>query len=310
MAIRRKGNAWQVDISDGRSRRIRQAARTETEARELEAALRERVRRQRLGLPIAYTLDDALARWLREYSPRLKAHQSYLSCARNLRPYLAGRRLDQVADVASDLRRKYRASPATINRRLALLRRIARLAYTEWGWLDKPLWQRVRLLPERNARHIYLLPHEIERLALACRHLGAASAVLLAGYTGLRQGELLRLDLDSYRDGWLYIGIDTKTGRPRAVPVPEQARDIAEELPLPVSKMTLVRRFAEARQATGLTHVRFHDLRHSYASLLAAAGVPLKTVGELLGHASVATTNRYAHLAAEHLAEAVKKLVR
>lgn len=50
------------------------------------------------------------------------------------------------------------------------------------------------------------------------------------------------------------------------------------------------------RDQTGLGEVRVHDMRHSFASLAVSAGVPLKTIGGLLGHSSVTTTNRYAHL--------------
>ena len=63
-----------------------------------------------------------------------------------------------------------------------------------------------------------------------------------------------------------------------------------------------------ARDATGLRHVRFHDLRHTYASWLVQAGVPLHTVGTLLGHSSPAMTARYAHLAPDTLAAAVATL--
>lgn len=55
------------------------------------------------------------------------------------------------------------------------------------------------------------------------------------------------------------------------------------------------RQFAPALAAAGIAPARLHDLRHSYASWLVQAGVPLQAVGDLLGHASLATTMRYAH---------------
>lgn len=63
-----------------------------------------------------------------------------------------------------------------------------------------------------------------------------------------------------------------------------------------------------ARQAIGRPDIHFHDLRHTFASLLVGAGVPLYTASALLGHTSTRTTQRYAHLADEHLKEAMRKI--
>ena len=68
-------------------------------------------------------------------------------------------------------------------------------------------------------------------------------------------------------------------------------------------------RFREATIAAGLVGVRFHDLRHTYASLLIQAGASLSTVQELLGHSSIAITkDLYGHLERDHLNRAVALL--
>ena len=58
-----------------------------------------------------------------------------------------------------------------------------------------------------------------------------------------------------------------------------------------------------------IKNFQFHDLRHDFASRLVMKGIPLNTVRELLGHADLITTLRYAHLAPDHKAEALESLV-
>jgi integrase len=58
-----------------------------------------------------------------------------------------------------------------------------------------------------------------------------------------------------------------------------------------------------------VNHFRWHDLRHHFASRLVQAGTPINTVRELLGHGSVSTTLRYAHLSPDQKREAVARLV-
>ena len=65
--------------------------------------------------------------------------------------------------------------------------------------------------------------------------------------------------------------------------------------PLDGAKVT--RRFKEACVDAGVTPVRFHDLRHGYATQLARKGVPLRTIAEFMGHADLSSTQIYAHYA-------------
>jgi site-specific recombinase XerC len=67
------------------------------------------------------------------------------------------------------------------------------------------------------------------------------------------------------------------------------------------------RRAPRGREAA-IAYLRWHDLRHTFASRLVMSGVDVYRVKQLLGHGSVVTTERYAHLSARHLAAAVEKL--
>jgi len=69
------------------------------------------------------------------------------------------------------------------------------------------------------------------------------------------------------------------------------------ELGTPLDRTKVTRRFQAACVAAGVRKIRFHDLRHTFATTLAAAGVPLRTLQEYLGHAEIKTTQIYAHYA-------------
>jgi integrase len=150
-----------------------------------------------------------------------------------------------------------------------------------------------------------------------------AELVRLAAYAGLRLGELLALrwrDID-FAGHALTISramsggseSSTKSGRVRRVPLPDQAAAALERLrkradyTAPGERVfcsvfgrtldgsALRRRFKRARDAAGLRPLRFHDLRHTYGSLLAAGGVDLVTIQAAMGHNALSTTSRYLH---------------
>lgn len=69
------------------------------------------------------------------------------------------------------------------------------------------------------------------------------------------------------------------------------------QLGTPLDRTKLTRRFKESCRDAGVRPMRFHDLRHTFGTRLAASGVPLRTIQEFLGHADAKTTQIYAHYA-------------
>lgn len=171
-----------------------------------------------------------------------------------------------------------------------------------------PLGRRVALLPEHSERHVYLTIAQVQDIA---GHTDAVAGdmILFAALTGLRLGEMMALKPEQVKDGILALDSVTKNGRPRGIPLPLEAIAIAEKsLPWAISRSQLRDRWEAARKAAGMPHARWHDLRHTYASWLVQAGQPLTAIRDLLGHSSLAVTNRYAHLAPSHLLAAVGSL--
>lgn len=228
-------------------------------------------------------------------------------------------------------RRTRQISPSTINRELDLLSAAINYARIEWEWdIANPALG--VSLPEPEGRLRYLLKEEYVRLldvARACkraRHL--ADFIRLAVHTGMREQEMLGLAVDrvDLKQNLLKLeGKDTKGKRRRYVPMNQQARQAvlnrlryrAEHCPdspwLFCHKdgkriQSVQTSFEHARDVAGIKGFRIHDLRHTCASWLVMEGVSLYFVKELLGHASIETTERYAHLAPENLRLAVSVL--
>jgi integrase len=151
--------------------------------------------------------------------------------------------------------------------------------------------------------------------------------VLVALNTGLRRGELLQLcwrDVQLEQRVLTVRGEGAKTGQTRHVPLNTEAVKVmktwkptaTEEGWFVFSGDSSMTPLTEARKAwegvlrrAKIRSFRFHDLRHTFASKLVMAGVDLNTVRELLGHRKIAMTLRYAHLAPQHKAAAVERLV-
>lgn len=152
--------------------------------------------------------------------------------------------------------------------------------------------------------------------------------VLLSLNTGLRRGELFSLvwpDLDLDQAILTVQGTKAKSGRTRHVPLNAEAlavlegwrqisaEDAADGLVFPGrngKQLNNIRRsWAAVLESAGIERFRWHDLRHTFASRLVMRGVNLNTVRELLGHADYQMTLRYVHLAPEHRAAAVARLI-
>lgn len=245
------------------------------------------------------TFIEGLERWIDEYDVA-----SQVKAIRPVAAYMGDRvllgqeTLDRAREMARDLRHQGRAQ-STINNHIQVVKRVLNLAYREWGWLEQPLGDKLKKKAPKNERHVYLTTEELSELlqAVPDRNIVEKKVIALAALTGLRQGELLSLDGSNVHGGRILLRPDqTKSGKARVVPVPGDARPWLEELPFATTYSRLRHAWETARAAVGRRDLRFHDLRHSYASMLAQAGESMTTVRDLLGHSSLIVTSRYSHM--------------
>lgn len=296
----KRGNIWWVKFK-AQGHVIQRSAGTtlKREAQEVERALRDQVARElhagRTGKPVVRTYAEALTKWINSGAPT-----SMWSHARNTKPYLDSKPLHLVVPAAHEMKAsmlKDGLSPQTINRRLAVVRRVLNVAYREWDWLSEPLGQKIQLISEKGmAREFYLSQAEVQQLTDAVSDPEAYKVIMLAAYTGLRRSELMRLRPEQWQPPYLLLDNKTKGKKARAVPVIDDVQHLVT-LPFQITPHQLRVAFESAREAIGRPDIRFHDLRHTYASWLAKnPDVPLTTIRDILGHSNLSVTSRYAHL--------------
>jgi len=150
--------------------------------------------------------------------------------------------------------------------------------------------------------------------------------ILISLNTGLRRGELLSLrwsHVNFDRAILTVTGDNAKSGKTRHLPLNKIALQVLKDWSQQTPQRDLIfvnertglflgnvkRAWKNILRVSSIENFRWHDMRHHFASKLVMVGVDLNTVRELLGHSDIKMTLRYAHLAPEHKANAVAKLV-
>lgn len=247
---------------------------------------------------------------------RPRSHERDILSTKHLLGVFAERRLSQItsADVEDYKSRRMEEGGGTgINRELACLRHLYTMA-VKWEVVKENPVSGVRLLPEPKFNPWIASPEEeasLYREAARQKYPPELTPlILVALHTGLRRGELLSLTWDrvDLRQGELRV--EGKTGE-RAVPLGKAAIRAFRSIPrsrIKVFPRGIYKRWLKCAARCGLKGLRFHDLRHTFATRLLERGVDVRTVAELLGHKSLEMTMRYQHPSRRHLHHAVRLL--
>lgn len=254
--------------------------------------------------------------------------------ARHVRPRLDDRTVaslvrEDIERIKSDLR----ATPGAANKVIGCVSRLAAFA-EDLGWrargtnptrgVKKNSEKKVErwLTAEERARLERTIAAAERAPARSLGHVDASACACfrLLAMTGMRLGEALDLrwrDVDTEHSSIVLATHKTdRQASTKIVRLSSAAVRFLDALPRDRELVfcsehgrrldNMQRRWITIRKAASLPDLRIHDLRHAWASDAAMLGVPLHVVGKQLGHASPTTTNRYAHLAGDVVAEAVE----
>jgi integrase len=205
--------------------------------------------------------------------------------------------------------------------------------------IDNPV-KGIERAPEEK-RERFLSPAEIVRLAEALAahpEKTSANAIRLLLLTGARKSEVLTATWDQFdfaAASWTKPSAHTKQKKEHRVPLSAPALELLQQMRAEADEelrriqkldpgallcpyvfpslngkpLTEIKRiWASICRKAAITGARIHDLRHTYASILASAGLGLPLIGALLGHTQAATTHRYAHLVDDALRAATERV--
>jgi integrase len=230
----------------------------------------------------------------------------------------------------SDIDRLHRQlstrAPYRANRLAALLSKMFALAIRWKLRSDNPAKGLERNQEEKRSR--YLTAVELPNLLAAInahKERQGANIIRFLLLTGARRGEALNATWDQFdlnASVWVKPSAHTKQKKEHRVPLSEPALVLLQQLHeekagskylfpslhTGLPRVEVRKDWATICAAAGIASLRLHDLRHSFASMLAGHGLGLSVIGALLGHTQASTTQRYAHLADDPLRAATAKV--
>lgn len=348
MGVKKIAGRWLIRWTDEIGRDHKKVMPKGATKEHAEAFLRDvkvRVDRVKAGLevrqrnPEKLTVQDAVKRWLKSRRRNVrdvltvKAHVSGTALAGELLERVTPARINaHLASLRPSPNAKHvvaELSPATRNHIRKHLISIFKLAIAR-GWLVGGNPARASDRETVRRRTLVTLTAE-EAMALVAAAIFPWDAIIACGLLGLRRGEIWGADVEDVdSEQWVLRvrrshGRATKSGRERVVPIHPVFRPLLAQAVQAAQGNALFpgregrrrseqtkgqREFGAALEAAGIKrHVRFHDTRHTAATLLLQSGASLEHVKKVLGHASIAITSEtYSHLVVDDLRAAVDRM--
>ena len=294
-----------------------------------------RIEREDIGLSSGKNMTfDKLAEEYLKYSKAKKSLSSFerdlLIINKHALPYFGTTSVKDITPRTVEgyiIQRSSKVRESTVNRELNTLFNLFRKA-VEWRYVKESASHGIKKLKEkRSTVPRFLSSNEITRLLSACPDK-IYPLIYVAIYTGCRQSELFNLewsDIDFARRQIIVQNKGdwhTKSYRHRVIPISDKIIEVlleqkevsrgryvfSTEEGEKVDKSKVRRTFERAMREADIASTDFKILRHTYASHLVMKGVDMRTVQKLLGHHSIKMTEKYSHLAPDHLQSVAEHL--
>jgi len=325
---------WYLDYQDENGKRIQKLAKMAITKEEAVLALREKaegvfkkahgiIQEKKAGF------NEFAELYLENYARTNKKSWECdeYSLNAHLKPYFGSLDLREITPLQIEAYRAERLKAgmkrSSTNREMALLKKMFNLAI-DWGYCSQNPGTKVKLFSEKdNLKERILTDEEEARLLEKC--LDTLKLIIITAlHTGMRRNEILNLKWEDIDLKERQIkATKTKSGKNRIVPIDDVLFEVLEKLrvnnrseyvfenPETGQAFKSIRKgFSRACQRAEIKDLRFHDLRHTFASRLIRGGADIISIQKLLGHFSVTVTQRYIHTEAAQLKEAVAVLCR
>jgi len=246
---------------------------------------------------------------------------------RRLKPYFGIYKLTKISPLMIEEyiagRKEEGLKNSSVNRELSCLRKIFNLAI-DWDYVAVNPVRKVKSLSEKGSMRERVLSEDEEVRLFEAAALHLKPMLMVAIYTGFRRGAIFNLKWQNvdFEKGEIRTS-QSKTGVGRAVPMNSEVMTMLYSMKAQNGNCEHVfvnpdtgkpytdisRAFNGACKRTGIKNLKFHDLRHTFGSRLVRNGANLNLVRELMGHASIVTTQRYLHSQADEKKQAIESLI-
>jgi integrase len=339
MAVYKRGGVyWFEFVFQGR--RIRKPTKTSSKqaAREIEASYRVRLAKGEVGIEekapapdFKAAVRDFLAWSKLEHSAKPGTHRRYVTSSKALLRYFKDSPLDRITSESVEQFKQWRIKqngsrtkkslrPATVNRELACLKSLFnRFKRT----IPINPVSDVKFLNEDNEQMRVLTPEEEKKYLLAASQPLRDIATLMLE-TGMRPEEVSRIRGENVHleQGYLFNPYGKTKAAKRKIPLSDKAAQVLEKRLEKAKGVYLFRgrgvgdapvihvnrAHTSAVKRSGVRPFRLYDLRHTWATRAAMAGVDLVTLAAMLGHSKLAMVIRYCHPTEQHQFLAMRKV--